>query len=134
MGLKFYVSEAQARSAQASQLTNHANQAISSLQASVQLFLSAPLSSKAYDSAKSYFMVAYTPLCQSAIMTGEALESAHKKFLSEYQGTVSGFDTDEDLILEEINQFEQLKQRIDHQMSTAKNTTTRLRTEIYQCL
>lgn len=120
MGLKFYVSEAQARSAQASQLTNQANQAISSLQASVQLFLSAPLSGKAYDSAKSYFMIAYTPLCQSAIMTGEALESAHKKFLSEYQGTVSGIDTDEDLILEEINQFEKLKQRLDHQMSTAK--------------
>ncbi|MDA9470911.1 hypothetical protein [Enterococcus sp. 5H] len=120
MGLKFYVGEAQARSSQASQLTNQANQAITSLQASIQLFLSAPLSSKAYDSAKSYFMVAYTPLCQSAIMTGEALESAHKKFLSEYQGTVSGIDTDEDLILEEINQFEQLKQRLDHQMSTAK--------------
>ncbi|MGX7264113.1 hypothetical protein [Enterococcus crotali] len=120
MGLKFYVSEAQARSSQASQLTNQANQAITSLQASIQLFLSAPLSSKAYDSAKSYFMVAYTPLCQSAIMTGEALESVHKKFLSEYQGTVSGIDTDEDLILEEINQFEQLKQRLDHQMSTAK--------------
>ncbi|MGX7148399.1 T7SS effector LXG polymorphic toxin [Enterococcus ureasiticus] len=120
MGLKFYVSEAQARSVQASQLTNQANQAITSLQASIQLFLSAPLSSKAYDSAKNYFMVAYTPLCQSAIMTGEALESAHKKFLSEYQGTVSGIDTDEDLILEEINQFEQLKQRLDHQMSTAK--------------
>ncbi|WP_429949445.1 hypothetical protein [Enterococcus sp. AZ101] len=120
MGLKFYVSEAQARSAQASQLTNQANQAITSLQASIQLFLSAPLSSKAYDSAKNYFMIAYTPLCQSAIMTGEALESAHKKFLSEYQGAVSGIDTDEDLILEEINQFEQLKQRLDHQMSTAK--------------
>lgn len=120
MGLKFYVSEAQVRSSQASQLTNQANQAITSLQASIQLFLSAPLSSKAYDSAKNYFMVAYTPLCQSAIMTGEALESAHKKFLSEYQGTVSGIDTDEDLILEEINQFEQLKQRLDHQMSTAK--------------
>ncbi|WP_170923036.1 hypothetical protein A5821_002500 [Enterococcus sp. 7F3_DIV0205] len=120
MGLKFYVSEAQSRSIQASQLSNQANQAINSLQSSIQLFLSAPLSSKAYDSAKSYFMVAYTPLCQSAIMTGEALESAHKKFLSEYQGTVSGIDTDEDLILEEINQFEQLKQRLDHQMSTAK--------------
>lgn len=120
MGLKFYVSEAQARSLQASQLSNQANQAINSLQASIRLFLSAPLSSKAYDSAKSYFMVAYTPLCQSAIMTGEALDNAHKKFLSEYQSSVSSIDTDEDLILEEINQFEQLKQRLDHQMSTAK--------------
>lgn len=73
MGLKFYVSEAQARSLQASQLSNQANLTINSLQASIQLFLSTPLSSKAYDSAKSYFMVAYTPLCQSAIMTGKAL-------------------------------------------------------------
>ena len=120
MGLKFYVSEVQARATQASQLTNQANQAIASLQGSIQLFLSAPLSSKAYDSAKNYFMIAYTPLCQSAIMTGEALESAHKRFLSEYQGSVSGIDTDEDQILEEINQFEQLKQQLDEQMSAAK--------------
>ncbi|MGG5342851.1 hypothetical protein [Enterococcus sp. AZ192] len=120
MGLKFYVSEAQARSSQAAQLNGQAGQAIASLQSSIQLFLSAPLSSKAYDSAKNYFMVAYTPLCQSAIMTGEALESAHKKFLSDYQGSVSGIDTDEDLILEEINRFEDLKRDLDQQMSTAK--------------
>lgn len=120
MGLKFYVGEAQARSSQAAQLNGQAGQAIASLQSSIQLFLSAPLSSKAYDSAKSYFMVAYTPLCQSAIMTGEALESAHKKFLSDYQGSVSGIDTDEDLILEEINRFEDLKRDLDQQMSTAK--------------
>ncbi|MTD40389.1 hypothetical protein GIX45_17540 [Erwinia sp. CPCC 100877] len=120
MGLKYYVHEAQARSSQASQLNSQAGQAITSLQQSIHSFLSAPLSSKAYDSAKSYFMAVYTPLCQSAIMTGEALESAHKRFLSEYQGSVSGIDTDEDLILEEINQLERLKQNLDQQMSTAK--------------
>jgi hypothetical protein len=64
-------------------------------------------------------MTVYTPLCQSA-MTGETMEAAHKRFLSEYQGTVSGIDTDEDLILEEINQLEQLKRSLDQQMSTAK--------------
>lgn len=120
MGLKFYVGEAQARAAQASQLNRQANQAIATLQQSIHTFLSAPLSGKAYDSAKSYFMTVYTPLCQSAIMTGEALESAHKRFLSEYQGMVSGIDTDEDLILEEINRLEQLKQALNHQMSMAK--------------
>ncbi|MGK0552693.1 T7SS effector LXG polymorphic toxin [Enterococcus faecalis] len=120
MGLKYYVHEAQARSSQASQLNSQAGQAIASLQQSIHSFLSAPLSSKAYDSAKSYFMVVYTPLCQSAIMTGEAMEAAHKRFLSEYQGSVSGIDTDEDLILEEINQLEQLKRSLDQQMSTAK--------------
>jgi len=68
MGLKYYVHEAQARSSQASQLNSQAGQAIASLQQSIHSFLSAPLSSKAYDSAKSYFMAVYTPLCQSAIM------------------------------------------------------------------
>jgi hypothetical protein len=120
MGLKFYVNEAQARSVLAAQLNDQAGQAIASLQSSIHLFLSAPLSSKAYDSAKNYFMIAYTPLCQSAIMTGEALERAHQKFLSDYQGSVSGIDTDEDLILEEINRLENLKRCLDQQMSTAK--------------
>jgi hypothetical protein len=120
MGLKFYVGEAQARTAQASQLNSQANQAIAMLQQSIHSFLSAPLSDKAYDSAKRYFITVYTPLCQSAIMTGEALEGAHKRFLSEYQGMVSGIDTDEDLILEEINRLEQLKQALNHQMSMAK--------------
>ncbi|MGX7149034.1 hypothetical protein [Enterococcus ureasiticus] len=99
MGLKFYVTEAQTRSSQASQLTN---QAITSLQASIQLFLSAPLSSKAYDSAKNYFMVAYTPLCQSAIMTGEALESAHKKFHA-YDGQSASFFSDYEASQQEFN-------------------------------
>ncbi|MBO0447408.1 hypothetical protein IGJ55_002987 [Enterococcus sp. AZ170] len=52
MGLKFIVSEAQARSSQATQVSSQAQQAVSSLQQSFQQFLSAPLSSKAYDSAK----------------------------------------------------------------------------------
>ncbi|WP_438758207.1 hypothetical protein [Enterococcus sp. AZ126] len=50
-------------------------------------------------------MVAYTPICQSIIMTGEALANAHKKFLSEYQATVSGLDMDEDKILAEIDDY-----------------------------
>lgn len=114
MGLKFYVGEAQARASQAAQLNSHASQAMASLQQSIQSFLSAPLS------AKNYFMVAYTPLCQSAIMTGEALEAAHKKFLSEYQSTVSSMDLDEDQLLEEIQRGEQLLQQIDHLIRTTK--------------
>ena len=120
MGLSFYIGEVQAQANQASQMNNQASQAIASLQTSIQSFLSAPLSSKAYDSAKSYFMVAYTPLCQSAIMTGEALESANKRLLSDYQSMVCGIDTIEDEILEQIARFEEVKRDVEQQMSTAK--------------
>ncbi|WP_430607060.1 hypothetical protein IGJ55_000118 [Enterococcus sp. AZ170] len=120
MGLKFSVSEAQTRSSQAAQVSTQAQQAAASLQQSVSSFLSAPLSSKAYDSAKSYFMVAYTPICQSIIMTGEALANAHKKFLSEYQSTVSGMDMDEDKILAEIDDYRALLHTIDELIRDAK--------------
>ncbi|WP_170923031.1 hypothetical protein A5821_002380 [Enterococcus sp. 7F3_DIV0205] len=122
MGLSFYIGEVQAQANQASRMNNQASQAIASLQTSIQSFLSAPLSSKAYDSAKSYFMVAYTPLCQSAIMTGEALESANKRLLSDYQSMVCGIDTIEDEILEQIARFEEVKRDVEQQMSTAKTT------------
>lgn len=120
MGLKFVVSEAQTRSSQASQVSNQAQQAVASLQQSIQSFLSAPLSSKAYDSAKNYFMVAYTPICQSIIMTAEALTNAHKKFLSEYQATVSGSDMDEDKIQAEIDGYQDLLHAIDDLIRMAK--------------
>lgn len=120
MGLKFIVSEAQDRSSQATQVSSQAQQAVSSLQQSIQLFLSAPLSSKAYDSAKSYFMVAYTPICQSIIMTAEAFTSAHKKFISEYQATVGGEDIDEDKIQAEIDQYQELLHTIDDLIRDAK--------------
>ncbi|WP_083244366.1 T7SS effector LXG polymorphic toxin [Enterococcus ureilyticus] len=120
MGLKFIVSEAQARSLQATQVSSQAQQAVSSLQQSIQLFLSAPLSSKAYDSAKNYFMVAYTPICQSIIMTAEAFTSAHKKFVSEYQATVGGEDIDEDKIQAEIDQYQELLHTIDDLIRDAK--------------
>jgi hypothetical protein len=120
MGLKFIVSEAQARSSQASQVSSHAQQAAASLQRSIQSFLSAPLSSKAYDSAKNYFMVAYTPICQSIIMTGEAFTNAHKKFLSEYQATVGGIDMDEDEIQAEIDGYQNLLHALDDLIRMAK--------------
>lgn len=122
MGLKFIVSEAQTRSSQASQVSSQAQQAAASLQQSVQSFLSAPLSSKAYDSAKNYFMVAYTPICQSIIMTGEALANAHKKFLSEYQATVGGGDIDEDEIQAEIDGYQELLRSLDDLIRTAKTS------------
>ncbi|MBO0467473.1 hypothetical protein JZO73_07975 [Enterococcus plantarum] len=55
MGLKFYVGEIQQQGNEASRMNKQASQAISSLQSSISQFLSAPLSGKAYDSAKSYF-------------------------------------------------------------------------------
>lgn len=120
MGLKFYVGEIQQQGNEASRMNKQASQAISSLQSSISQFLSAPLSGKAYDSAKSYFGVVYTPLCRSAILTGEALESAHKRLLSEYQGMVSSIDTDEDQIQSQIQRFEQLKRELERQMHVAK--------------
>ncbi|WP_206911734.1 T7SS effector LXG polymorphic toxin [Enterococcus sp. DIV0849a] len=101
-------------------MNNQASQAISSLQSSISQFLSAPLSGKAYDSAKSYFGTVYTPLCRSAILTGEALENAHKRLLSEYQGMVSSIDMDEDQIKSQIQRFEQLKRELERQMHVAK--------------
>ena len=120
MGLKFIVSEAQERVTQATQANNHAQQAAAALQQSIQHFLAAPLSSKAYDSAKNYFIVAYTPIRQSIIMTGEALLAAHKKFLSEYQATVSGLDMDEDELLAEIEGYEDLLRAFDELIRQAK--------------
>lgn len=126
MGLKFVVSEAQTRSTQASQASSQAQQAAAALQQSIQTFLSAPLSSKAYDSAKNYFMVAYTPICQSIIMTGEALANAHKKFLSEYLATVNGSDLDEDQLVAEIDNYKELLNTIDDLIRDAKTHRTDL--------
>ena len=120
MGLQFYVGEVQAQVNDAVRVSNEAKQAIAQLQHSISQFLSAPLSGKAYSSAKNYFSVAYTPLCRSAIMTGEALVQAHKRLLSEYQSSVSSIDTIEDQILGQIQQFEQVKQALDRQMREAK--------------
>ncbi len=119
MGLKFIVAEAQNRVTQASQVSAQAQQAITSLQQSIQRFLSAPLSSTAYDSAKSYFLLAYTPLCQSVILTTEALQEAHKKFLSEFQA-FSGIDLDEEQLQREIDQYQQLLETIDEMIRDAK--------------
>lgn len=120
MGLKFIVSEAQERSSQAIKANNQAQEAAASLQQSIQNFLSAPLSSDTYDSAKNYFLVVYTPICQSITMTGEAFANAHKKFLSEYQSTVSGVDMDEDKMLAEIKGYEDLLHAFDELIRTAK--------------
>ncbi|MEI5994059.1 T7SS effector LXG polymorphic toxin [Candidatus Enterococcus mansonii] len=121
MGLKFYVGEMQTQAAEAARMSNEANLAIAQLQDSISHFLSAPLSGKAYDSAKSYFSVVYTPLCRSALMTGEAMQQAHKRLVTEYQSSVSGIDTDEDQIQSQIEQLEQLKRNLEHQMQVSKN-------------
>lgn len=120
MGLQFYVGEVQAQVNDAVRVSNEAKQAIAQLQSSISQFLSAPLSGKAYSSAKNYFSVAYTPLCRSAIITGEALVQAHRRLLSEYQSSVSSIDTIEDQVLAQIQQFEQLKQALERQIREAK--------------
>lgn len=65
-------------------------------------------------------MVAYTPICQSIIMTGEALANAHKKFLSDYQATVGVGDIDEDKIQAEIDGYQELLRSLDDLIRTAK--------------
>lgn len=120
MGLQFFVGEVQGKINDAVRMDNEGKQAIAELQSSISQFLSAPLSGKAYESAKNYFQVAYTPLCRAAIMSGEALVSAHKRLLGEYQSTVGSIDTIEDEILDQINRLESLKKDLNRQMSEAK--------------
>lgn len=67
-------------------------------------------------------MVAYTPICQSIIMTGEALANAHKKFLSDYQATVGVGDIDEDEIQAEIDGYQELFRSLDDLIRTAKTS------------
>ena len=53
-------------------------------------------------------------------MTGEALANVHKKFISEYQSTVSGMDMDEDKILAELDDYRELLHTIDELIGDAK--------------
>lgn len=59
MGIDFYVDEVNAQSAAAKQMANEYIQFCGMLTDSVNAFMSAPLSSKTYDSAKLYFSVVY---------------------------------------------------------------------------
>ncbi|WP_339099576.1 T7SS effector LXG polymorphic toxin [Enterococcus sp. DIV0849a] len=102
-------------------MNQEASQAINSLEKSIAQFLLAPLSGQAYDSAKRYFNVVYTPICRSVTMTGEAMANAHKRLISEYQSSVASIDIDEDQIMSQINRFEQLKQNLEHQMLVSKD-------------
>jgi len=120
MGLKFYVGEVQGQINDAIRTKNEGQQAIEQLQSSISQFLSAPLSGKAYTSAKNYFQVAYTPLCRAAIMSGEALVSAHRKLLSEYQSTVGSIDTDEDQLREHIANLKEIQRDLERQINNAK--------------
>lgn len=120
MGLKFYVGEMQAQANENARMAQEVAQGSSTLQTAINQFLSAPLSGRAYDTAKRYFSVVYTPICRSLIMTAEAMSNAHKRMISDYQSSVSSIDTDEDEIQSQIDRFEQLKRDLENQMRTAK--------------
>jgi len=64
MGLKFYVGEVQGQINDAIRTKNEGQQAIEQLQSSISQFLSAPLSGKAYTSAKKLF-----PSCLHTVMS-----------------------------------------------------------------
>ncbi|MBP2099022.1 hypothetical protein [Enterococcus rivorum] len=120
MSLDFFVGEMQAQANEASRMASEANQAVSLMQQSIHQFLSAPLSSKTYDTAKRYFSVAYLPLGQSVIMVGESLTTAHQRMISDFQGMVGGCDIQEEILKNQIQQWEQLKYQLSLQIDQAK--------------
>lgn len=120
MGLDFFVGEMQAQANEASRMASEANQAVSLLQQSIHQFLSAPLSSKTYNTAKNYFFVAYSPLSQSVIMVGEELTNAHQRMMSDFQSMVGGGDVQEEVLQTQLQQWEQVKSGLLQQIDRAK--------------
>lgn len=108
MGLCFFVGEVQEQSSAAVKLGNEYIQHAGTLKDSVNHFLSAPLSSKTYDSARNYFRAVYPPLANALVLAGESLIEAHTKYPAQYQSIVGGGDTEEDRLLDQIQQGKDL--------------------------
>ncbi|WP_321385090.1 hypothetical protein [uncultured Enterococcus sp.] len=109
MGLSYFVGEVQAQSSAAVKLANEYIQHAGTLKDSINHFLNAPLSSKTYDSARNYFMMVYPPLSNALILAGESLSEAHTNYPAKYQEIVGGGDTEEDRLLDQIQQGKQLR-------------------------
>ncbi|MBL1223678.1 hypothetical protein [Enterococcus sp. BWR-S5] len=109
MGLSYFVGEVQTQSSAAVKLANEYIQHAGTLKDSVNHFLNAPLSSKTYDSARNYFRVVYPPLSNALTLAAESLNEAHTKYPAMYQSSVGGGDTEEDRLLEQIQQGKQLR-------------------------
>ncbi|OJG90995.1 hypothetical protein RV15_GL000991 [Enterococcus silesiacus] len=93
---------------------------------SVNAFMSAPLSSKTYDSAKLYFSAVYPSLASGFILACEALIEAHSKFPEEFQSSVDTCDVIEEQLKAEIAQGQALLQNIARTMDKEKEPNHRL--------
>ncbi|MGL4695436.1 T7SS effector LXG polymorphic toxin [Enterococcus larvae] len=108
MGLSFYVEEIQEQTNEAVKLANEYIKHADMLRNSVDSFLSAPLSGKAYDSAKNYFMTVYPPISNALILAAESLIEAHENFLIRYREVVGEGDIEEDRLRDQIQQGQNL--------------------------
>lgn len=126
MAIDFYIDEVKSQSAAAKQMANEYIQFCGTLTDSVNAFMSAPLSSKTYDSAKLYFSTVYPSLVSGFILACEALVEAHSKFPEEFQSTVDTCDVIEEQIKAEIAQGKALLQNIAHTMDKEKEPNQRM--------
>ncbi|MBL1227636.1 hypothetical protein, partial [Enterococcus sp. BWR-S5] len=108
MSINFYVGEVQAQSSSAVALATAYIQHAGTLKDSIHAFLSAPLSSNTYDSAKRYFMAVYPPVSQALILVGESMIDAHTKFPKEFQAMVDSCDVEEARLKAQIEQGQSL--------------------------
>lgn len=104
MGLSFFVGEIQAQTTEAIMLANEYIEHANALNDSINSFLYAPLSSKAYDSAKNYFEVVYQPITNALILAAESLITAHTDFLEKFHEIVGEGDIEEDRLHYQIQQ------------------------------
>ncbi|WP_254907576.1 LXG domain-containing protein [Candidatus Enterococcus lemimoniae] len=125
MAIDFYVGEVKSQSAAAKQMANEYSQFCGTLTDSVNAFMSAPLSSKTYDSAKLYFSAVYPSLASGFILACEALVEAHSKFPEEFQSAVDTCDVIEEQLKAEITQGQALLQNIARTMDKEKEPNQR---------
>jgi hypothetical protein len=112
MSLDFYVGEVQAQTNAATLLAQEYSQFSGQLKDSVNAFFTAPLSGKAYESAKQYFSTVYPPLANAFVLACEAFIDAHKKLPEEFQAQVDTADVIEDRLKAQIAEGQELVQRI----------------------
>jgi hypothetical protein len=112
MSLDFYVGEVQAQTNAATLLAQEYSQFSGQLKDSVNAFFTAPLSGKAYESAKQYFSTVYPPLANAFVLACEAFIDAHKKLPEEFQAQVDTTDVIEDRLKAQIAEGQELVQRI----------------------
>ncbi|MGK0551250.1 T7SS effector LXG polymorphic toxin [Enterococcus faecalis] len=120
MSLDFYVGEVQAQTSAATKLAEEYRQFSGQLKDSVNAFFTAPLTGKAYDSAKLYFSTVYPPLANAFILTCEAFIEAHKKLPDEFKAQVASIDVIEDQLKAQISTGQELVQRIADLMEQQK--------------